>query len=199
MRKSHKRDILESIARQVLSKYDHALLVVPQPIPIEDIMEQQYNLAIEYQDLRNDGRVLGETVFQDSIVPIYDRDSRQYTAIKVKGGTVILDASLLDAEKDGRYRFTCAHELAHWIIHKDLYGDEPAAMTETERSSKADKQIESEADCLASFLLMPKGTVRRVFFDTKMSGRERIQSVADFFGVSRTAMEIRLREMGLVS
>ena len=112
---------------------------------------------------------------------------------------MILDASLLDVEKDGRYRFTCAHELAHWIIHKDLYGDAPAAMTETERSSKADKQIESEADCLASFLLMPKGTVRKVFFDMKLPEPERIQHTADFFGVSRIAMAIRLREMGLVS
>ena len=28
---------------------------------------------------------------------------------------------LCDPSKIGRLRFTCAHELAHWVLHKKLY------------------------------------------------------------------------------
>ena len=31
------------------------------------------------------------------------------------------DASLLRCRTQGRLRFTAAHELAHWLIHQELY------------------------------------------------------------------------------
>ena len=50
------RDIaLKSIARNIIKKYDASLLSAPGSIPVEDIMEQQYGLCIEYQYIRNNG------------------------------------------------------------------------------------------------------------------------------------------------
>lgn len=44
---------LETIARNIIKKYDASLLSAPAPIPVEDIMEQLYGLRIEFQYIRN--------------------------------------------------------------------------------------------------------------------------------------------------
>ena len=41
--------------------------------------------------------------------------------IAVRAGTILIDERLCDPSKLGRLRFTCAHELAHWVLHKKLY------------------------------------------------------------------------------
>jgi|GEM_PF-125130 len=116
-------EALETIARNVISKYDPALLKGPSSIPIEDIMEKVYGLTLEYQYIRKNGRILGETVFEDAEIPIYEHGCNGgYKLISVKAGTVIIDASLLhECGSSGRLRFTCAHELAHWVIDKKYF------------------------------------------------------------------------------
>jgi Zn-dependent peptidase ImmA (M78 family) len=190
---------LESIARNVISKYDSHLLDFPTPIPVEIIMESVYGLKFDFQFIRNNGRVLGETVFDDAPVPIYERENHEgYKLIFVKAGTVLIDASLINNRLDGRFRYTCAHELAHWVLHKELYtqSGETAAMTEAVKSSETDKAIEWQADRLGSYLLMPKGVVKQAFYHNRNCGSV-TDTLAALFGVSRKAMEIRLEEMRL--
>lgn len=192
---------LENIARTVISKYDSRLLDVPAPIPVELIMEAVYGLKLDFQFIRNNGRVLGETVFDDAPVPIYERENQEgYKLILVKAGTVIIDASLTNNRFDGRFRYTCAHELAHWVLHKELYtqNGEMAAMTEAVRSSESDKTVEWQADRLGSYLLMPKGVVKQAFYHNRNCGMV-IDKLAQIFAVSRKAMEIRLEEMRLLN
>lgn len=188
---------LETIARNVLKSYDSD----PQAIPVEVIMEHQYGLQFDYQYIRNNGRILGETVFDDALVPVYDSENQEYTLIPVKGGTVIIDAGLIDNKSDGRFRFTCAHELSHWLI---IGSGQTAAMTAEDnsvRSSQSDITIERQADRLGGYLLMPSGTVKKAFYRMNafsLPQQVRISKLADFFQVSRQAMEIRLNEMGLL-
>lgn len=192
---------LESIARHIITQYDGSLLNTPAPIPVEVIMEKTYGLKLDFQFIRNNGRVLGETIFEDAVIPIYDRENNEgYKLIPVEAGTVIVDASLLNCRGDGRFRYTCAHELAHWIIHKELYtgSGETASMTKAARSSETDKAIEWQADRLGSYLLMPKGVVKMAFYRNRGS-QNIIDTLALFFAVSRQAMSIRLKEMGLLS
>ena len=63
MKKAYYREqALERIARDVITAYDPRLYYgSPAAIPIEDIIEAQ-GLVLEYQYLRNNGRVLGETM-----------------------------------------------------------------------------------------------------------------------------------------
>ena len=63
MKKAYYREqALERIARDVIIAYDPRLYYgSPAAIPIEDIIEAQ-GLVLEYQYLRNNGRVLGETI-----------------------------------------------------------------------------------------------------------------------------------------
>ena len=133
MERTYYRDqVLETIARKVLCAYDTILFYGdPQPIPVEEIIES-YGISLEYQYLRKNGRILGKTIFDDGLEAVYDQEQGMYILFPVKAGTILIDASLCENEETaGRLRFTCAHELAHWVLHKKLYQGtgESAAMT----------------------------------------------------------------------
>ena len=197
----YRNETLEAIARKAISQYDPCLLRMPAPIPVEIIIEKTYGLTLEFQFIRKNGQVLGETVFEDAMTPIYEhKGGYGYKLIPVKGGTVIIDASLLTCQDDSRFRFTCAHELAHWLIHKKFYTKlhKTAAMTNVTRSSESDEIIEWQANRLGSYLLMPKGTVKMAFHSNRDKDSNVITLLAEQFGVSHKTMEIRLTEIGLV-
>jgi hypothetical protein len=192
--------LLEAIARNALKKYDPSLVLSlePKSIPIEDMIET-FGLSLEYQYIRKNGRILGETVFDDDYIPLYNMEQRKYELVFMERGTIILDASLLRCRSDGRLRFTAAHELAHWLIHQELYsgsGDTAAMLKSISKSSDADKYIERQADALAGALLMPINQIKRSFY--RVSGTDKVSVLAEQFNVSRKAMEIRLKDHHLI-
>lgn len=92
-------------------------------------------------------------------------------------------------ENQARQRFSLAHEYKHIIDHgrtSQLYGAKSPA--------QASKQAESAADYFAACLLMPKVLLKRAFF----SGIQKPSELARLFGVSPTAMAIRLEQTGIV-
>jgi hypothetical protein len=198
----YRSEALEAIARRVISLYDPRFLYTPSPAPVELIIEKVYGLTLEFQCIRKNGRVLGETVFEDAMVPVYEQESGQgYTLVPVKAGTVIIDASLLDCRSTGRFRYTCAHELGHWVIHQEYYTQlgETAAMTTSTKSSETGNIIERQADRFACYLLMPRGAVKKAFYSSRADAEDVTAALAEQFSVSRQAMKIRLAEMGLLS
>lgn len=72
-----------------------------------------------------------------------------------------MDARLEEQENKGRYRFTLAHELAHWILHREMIISDrtEAVFIEGVHNSK----MEGQADYFAFALLMPMGTVKKYF------------------------------------
>jgi len=193
---------LEAIARKAIKDYDPSLLQgCPRAIPIEDMIEKQYGLSIEYQYIRNNGRILGATVFEDDYIPIYIEELGKYNLVKFKRGTIILDASLLCCQGDGRLRFTCAHELAHWLIHQELYsGTENVAsmLKNIKKSIDTDPATEWQADKLSSSILMPNGQVKIAFYRNQGKTQDIVKTLAEQFGVSKQAMEIKLIERKLI-
>ena len=193
-------EFLEALARTTLKNYDESLVsgFKAKEVPIEEIIESM-GLSLEYQYIRNNCRILGETIFDDSYIPIYNMDEKRYELIFVERGTIILDASLLKDKVRGRHRFTAAHELAHWLIHQELYsgsGDTAAMLKNLKKSSEVDRKIEYQADMLASALLLPINQVKKAFYRT--SGESRVSQLALKFGVSKQAMEIRLKNHHLI-
>ncbi|WP_226549159.1 ImmA/IrrE family metallo-endopeptidase [Celeribacter naphthalenivorans] len=104
-------------------------------------------------------------------------------------------------ENRGRQRFTAAHEIAHYVLHRDLLRkkgvlnrhtdtlfDEPS-LNEVEPFTK---QHEIQANKYAARLLMPAPLVREMVSDGK-----NISEMAEAFRVSKPAMEIRLKNLGL--
>lgn len=190
---------IENIARRILTAYDSALYYGnPAAVPIEDIVEA-HGLSLEYQYLRKNGRILGKAIFDDGLEAVYDMDKQEYILFPVKAGTILIDASLCDETANtGRLRFTCAHELAHWVLHRNLYiGTGESAALE---ASSRETNMEVQANMLGSALLMPMPQVKRCFYSlrAKHSTPALIAEMAAVFEVSRQAMRIRLEDHHLI-
>lgn len=96
-------------------------------------------------------------------------------------------------ESRGRQRFTVAHEIAHFLLHRDQIG-EGVSDDALYRSSLSDAR-EAEANRLAAQILMPREHVRDAFKNTAGPIEERIANLAQLFGVSESAMSIRLDQL----
>ena len=190
---------MENIARRVLNAFDGRLYTgKPCAIPIENIIEW-HGLIMEFQYIRKNGRILGQTIFDTGLEAVYDMERMEYTLFPVKAGTILIDASLCEEEAStGRLRFTEAHELAHWILHKGLYTGtgESAAL----RPAIRETDMEIQANMLGSALLMPIAMVKRCFYQLR-SGRDDqtlVRDMAEVFQFSRQAMRIRLQNHHLI-
>lgn len=90
-----------------------------------------------------------------------------------------------------RQRFTIAHEIAHFLLHRDQIG-RGISDDALYRSSLSDVR-EAEANRLAADLLMPSEKVRAELARAKEVQMEDVVAhVADTFEVSEAAAKIRL-------
>ena len=189
----YQEQALENIARQVLCNYDSELYYgTPTAIPIEEIIES-HGVSLEYQYLRKNGHILGKTIFDKGLETVYDMEIHKYILFPVNAGTILVDASLCEEDSStGRLRFTCAHELAHWVLHKGLYagtGESAALLAEASESN-----MEVQANMLGSAILMPIAQIKRCFYQLRRGRQDHqlINDMAGVFQVSRQAMRIRL-------
>ena len=89
-----------------------------------------------------------------------------------------------------RQSFTMAHELGHWLLHRDYYLDNPEKYPVLPRFKDPDRDnpMEKEANKFAACLLVPERLLRPVK-DAPLA------SLASVFGVSRTMMEFRVKNI----
>ena len=131
-------EAIERDAAALLAEYQHArgVTIVP-PVPVEDIVEKHLKLQIEFDDMHARHTVprppSGET---DILGAIYG------------DGSIFIDESLDPEEnpsKEGRYRFTLAHEGGgHWRLHQHLI------MQDTAQTSFLDEAGEPKFICRSS-------------------------------------------------
>ncbi len=190
------RRSIETRSRMLLEKYCPENLRDHSAIPIERLAEK-LGLDIEYQYLTKFGEdVLGKLVCTDGLTTYYDMDEQRYMLLKVKADTIIIEVRLADRADEGRYRFTVAHELAHWLLHKSKIVEGEAAFTES-----GNTEMERQADFMASTLLMPLNSVKRYFYSLNgkcRSSEMYVDVMAERFCVSRQAMRIRLEDHNLI-
>ena len=106
------------------------------------------------------------------------------------------------AESAARRRFTIAHELAHFVLHREngtLY-----AHRDMVDNTGVLNSIEREANYFAANILMPEQLVR----DKVQDIREEMwgvlpafvlrREIADSFAVSESAAEVRLKQLELI-
>ena len=76
----YRQSALDCIANGLLKNYRNGMYLygAPRSIPIEEIIEVEYKLTIEYVKLRKSGNVLGQTVFENCFVPVYDKENEQF-------------------------------------------------------------------------------------------------------------------------
>ena len=151
----YRLDAIETIGRKILQEYDPVLLDgPPQAVPIETIIETKFDLTLEYHCLRKNGSILGETIFDEGAAILYDQDEKRYRLIAVKAGTILVEERLCVDRLLGRLRFTCAHELGHWVLHQKLYsGTGDVAAYEGKTSlDESHGLVEWQADALAKHI-----------------------------------------------
>lgn len=85
----------------------------------------------------------------------------------------------------GRVRFTQAHELGHYILHRRLRESFQCSDADMVDWSNDDKNIEGQADLFASYLLMPLDDYRKQVTGTV--DLDVLGHCADRYGVSLTA------------
>ncbi len=220
---------LEEIAKNHLEAYDEGLLESPSETNITDFIESHLSLGLLSLPISQDGKTLGYMVFKPTDIAFYQNFGRDKQYLFVDKASVVIDSALSDDEKAiGRFRFTCAHEASHWILHRDVIFDGLLSDTDDILSDKynhggqeniaEDKRMEWQANYLGAALLMPKEMVKKEFY--KMLGvleiRNRknlyldqqrcnyipykltINRIANVFKVSEQAARIRLIQLGLL-
>lgn len=106
------------------------------------------------------------------------------------------------AESAVRRRFTIAHELAHYILHRN--GNRLYAHRDMTSDSSARSSIEQEANYFAANILMPETLVREKVEDIKneiwgkLPNFVLVREIADNFVVSESAAEVRLRQLEII-
>lgn len=147
---------IERAANELLFAYGQKFgEVAAPPVPAEEILECHLGLSLDFDDLRarfGDASILG--------------------AIWIDTEEVLIDQSLdpsADRRREGRCRFTVAHEAGHWVLHRHqllevrgapLFDGKPEPSVIC-RDTARKPPIEQQADYFASFLLMPVEMVRR--------------------------------------
>lgn len=113
--------------------------------------------------------------------------------LEKKGDSFLLTVNATDP--DTRQRFTLAHELGHYMLHRHLVGDgldDDRAYRSTEVGKYHNTLIgpkeETEANKFAANLLMPREAINR----ERVRLNDDVSEMARLFGVSEHAMSIRM-------
>jgi len=129
--------------------------VVDVPIPVEPIIERFLGIRLEYDDLEE---MIG---IPDVLGATWVEEKRMVIHSDLLGGA------------EGRFAFTCAPEVGHWVLHKELvmpYFRRAAGSRHIEPSilcRKRDTKLRGEwqANYFAACLLMPEEAVRCAYED----------------------------------
>lgn len=102
-----------------------------------------------------------------------------------------------------RQRFTVAHELGHFLLHRDagsVFVDSTLTFYRDRRSADGVYLQEMEANTFAAELLMPEERVREELDRDEIDVHDEVAlgKLAARFDVSRQALTIRLVRLGLI-
>ena len=202
---------MDDMAVSALDELAPGCSLLPRPVDLELIADALGLVVIEgYLSPRGD--ILGMTVFGEGLVE-YVTPGLEYRCELISEGTV-----LIMPDHPLRRRFTMAHEISHWLLHRDYFGYGKQALRCLCReaslfgdpSTPAD-WLEWQANSMASALLMPVPALCRAVYDAnphfsarpylvedvdRISCDKTIDHICRCFSVSRTAARIRLRQLG---
>lgn len=130
----------------------------------------------------------------------YDLGSDVSGLLAIKEGKGTIGYNLYESKK--RKRFTIAHELGHYELHKDksdLFVDKEFIYRSANTPASVEhKVMEHEANYFASCILMPTDQVRKALetMDIDLMTEAGIETLAALFDVSTTAMSLRISKLG---
>lgn len=149
----------------------------------EIVKGSQFEAPIDITSLANR---LGIPVYETTDLPtgVSGKIERDLGGRNLSGYNIYINA----ADSYSRQRFTIAHEIAHYLLHREKIGD---ALSDDGlyRSVNVSTREESAANNKAADLLMPADLVRQ-HLD---SGLTSYVDLASLFAVSVPAMKARLK------
>lgn len=172
---------LEERANLLLAEYADTIGGdVPNPIPVTDIAENELGLNVECRDLH--------AYFN---VPKQSNTSGILGAMEFASCRILIDQSLnpeIHPHRIGRYRYSIAHEIGHWRLHraKVLQSRAPSSQPPVICREPRPKMpvIEWQAENFASFLLLPRdrvldawGAAPPFLFDVNESGSRELRAL----------------------
>lgn len=107
-----------------------------------------------------------------------------------KGGPSGYSIIVRNSEPETRKRFTIAHEIAHFLLHRDAIHDE--LIDDVKYRSGLSDLHEIQANRLAAEILMPRHLIRQATADMRMVNTGEL---AKLFKVSPVAMGIQIRQL----
>ncbi len=96
-----------------------------------------------------------------------------------------------------RQRFTIAHELGHFLLHKEIIDKQNGIKDNVLYRSGNPEIIEFQANRIAADILMPLDQVRNIRdkYNKKFEEKDVLEILAAHFRVSKSAMKIRLSDL----
>lgn len=112
--------------------------------------------------------------------------------IKEENGIVTIKINRHDSKE--RQRFTLAHEIAHFLLHKEEIknGIEDTMLFRSALSN----ELEVEANKLAADIVMPFSLIKKISFPPDTKFEVRVERVANLLELSIPAIDIRLGKKG---
>lgn len=202
----------DNVAKEFLERYYPGALSKPQKIPILDVARNDVGLDVQFICLSEESDIYGMTIFEDGNVEIYDPDEYLYDTKFFKRKTVLIDPKAVNKTNIGCRNNTIAHECVHWFKHRMYYRMQKYTLPKKAKYCKCsvnnlslysdeEEIMEKQAIGIAPRILMPRQTFWEVArsYDklTEYSWRE-ISEIAEFFGVSKQSVSIRLSECGII-
>lgn len=99
----------------------------------------------------------------------------------------------------GLRRFTIGHEVGHWVLHAGAIKAGTIPLMDDSRTwcrSGASDNVERQAEMFAARLLAPTELLRAALPAAGWAGWAPVYRLAETFGVTPTAMSVRLEELG---
>lgn len=151
------------------------------PVPIEEIADTHVGLLV--RDVEDLGRAPG--------VPPLEHGQALSGLLLPTLGEIWVNAG--EARQwPGRRRFTIAHELGHWQLHRDVgrgvYCRTGAVEAEVSSERPPLPRTEEEANAFAAAVLMPAPLLRAQY----VHGEPDLAALCERFGTSAAAMRRRL-------
>ena len=149
--------------------------------PGEVIAHYQQNAPVDVVSIAKD---LGLRVWEMHGLP--DGVSGQLWPDPVNGGRSGFSIGVRASEPTQRKRFTVAHEIAHFVLHRNKI--EEGVYEDVMFRSGLSSRAETEANQMAADILMPYALISKLIDE----GADTLEKIAERLQVSLAALRIRL-------
>ncbi len=212
---------IETIAERIVRAYHRYCAQQNRKltrIDPEIVTSNVLGLQIAYHKLSRFGHVLGLTCMLPVAIQVFD-DVEHPVYAPLDGRTVFVDESLRSENANiGRHNFTLMHEACHLVygmLYPETYlGVQKRRVYYSLRSAPPTKITDWEewrTNMLASAVLMPQDLIMQYMQEYGLGKKMRMlnrvfapkqyeafSQIADKMAVSKTALAIRMKQLGLV-